>query len=135
MCINAVNRLRKDLFPAYRPIKRHSEFEEYFIPEYSHPSYYWNSHIYTYLEHSLFVAFTNNNCINYSMVPEEYKVVNNHAHKISVWKILSRLIHSCSPNLGVVNGDVQPYLATLSFKNGEQHEYFHIRILRKLSFL
>ena len=117
-----MNRLRKDLFPAYRPIKRHSEFGEYLIPEYSHTSYYWNSHIYTYLEHSLFVALTNNNCINYSMVPEEYKVVNNHAHKISVWKILSRLIHSRALYLVGMNGNVQSDLATMPLKNGEQLE-------------
>ena len=29
-----------------------------------------------------------------------------------------------------MDGDVQSDLATLAFKNGEQIEYFHIRILR-----
>ena len=59
-----------------------------------------------------------------------YKVVNTHPHEITVCTILSRLIHSRSPHLGGINGDVQYDLATLAFKNGEQLEYFHRIILR-----
>ena len=42
MCINAVNRLLEELLPDYRSIKRHSEFEEYFVTDSSRPSYYCN---------------------------------------------------------------------------------------------
>ena len=45
-------------------------------------------------------------------------------------KLLSILLHSRAPNLGGMNGDVHYYIATLVFKNGEQLEYFHSRILR-----
>ena len=39
MCLNAVTRLREDLLPHYKYVKRHSEFAEYFIPDRDHPSY------------------------------------------------------------------------------------------------
>ena len=51
MCFNAVTRLLEDLLPDYQSIKRHSGFEEYFIPYFDHPSYSWNVQIYTYLGH------------------------------------------------------------------------------------
>ena len=73
---------------------------------------------------------TNDTYVKYSMAPKAYKVVNTYAHEISGWKIISRIIHSSAPHIGGVNGDVQSYLATLEFKNGEQLEIFHIRILR-----
>ena len=57
------------------------------------------------------------------MAPESYKVVNTHDHEISVWTILSRLIHSRAPNLGGMNSYVQSDLANLAFNNGEQLEY------------
>ena len=63
------------------------------------------------------------------MVPQAHNVVNTHAHKISGWKILSRMIHSRSPHLEGMNGDVQSDLDTLPFNNGEQLEDFHIRII------
>ena len=72
----------------------------------------------------------NDTCVKYYMAPKAYKVVSTHAHKISVWKIISRLIHPRAPNLGGMNGDVQSDLSTLAFNNGEQLEYFHSRILR-----
>ena len=53
MCLNAVTRLREDLLPDYQSIKRHSKFEEYFIPDCYHPSYSYNFQIYTSLGHSL----------------------------------------------------------------------------------
>ena len=53
-----------------------------------------------------------------------------HDHEISVWKIISRIIHSRSPHLGGMNGDVQSDLAALACKNGEPVEYFHSRSLR-----
>ena len=43
MCLNAVTILQEDLIPDYHSIKRHSKFEEYFIPDRDHPSYYWNA--------------------------------------------------------------------------------------------
>ena len=64
------------------------------------------------------------------MAPQAYKVVSTHAHDISGWTILSRLLHSRAPHLGGMNGDVKSDLATLAFRNGEQLEYFHSRILR-----
>ena len=64
------------------------------------------------------------------MAPQTYTVVSTYAHEISGYTILSRILHSCDPHLGGMNGDVQYDLATLAFKNGEQLEDFHIRILR-----
>ena len=63
------------------------------------------------------------------MAPQAYKVFITHAHEISGWNILSRLIHSRAPHLGGTNGDVQSNLATLAFNNGEQIEDYHNRIL------
>ena len=51
MCLNAVTRIREELLPAYQSIKSHSDFEEYFIPDRDHPSYYFNVQIYTSLGH------------------------------------------------------------------------------------
>ena len=53
-----------------------------------------------------------------------------HSHDISVWTILSRILHSHAPHLGGMNGDVQYYLYTPAFNNGEQLEYFNGRIFR-----
>ena len=64
------------------------------------------------------------------MVTQTYKVVNIHAHEILGWKILSRLLHLRAPNIKGINGDVNYDLATLAFKNGEQIEYFHSRVIR-----
>ena len=41
MCLNVFTRLQEDLLPGYQSIKRHSEFEEYFILDRSYPSYSW----------------------------------------------------------------------------------------------
>ena len=64
------------------------------------------------------------------MEPQSYMVVITHAHKISGCTILSRLIHPRDPHLVGMNGDAQSDLATLVFKNAEQLEDFHIRIIR-----
>ena len=64
------------------------------------------------------------------MEPQAYKVVSTHAHEISVWKILSILLHSHAPHCGELNGGVKSDLSTLAFKNGEQLEYFHSRIIK-----
>ena len=64
------------------------------------------------------------------MEPQSYKVVSTYANEISGWNILSRLIDSSAPHLGGMNGDVQYYISTLAFKNGEKIEDFNIRILR-----
>ena len=61
---------------------------------------------------------------------QAYNVVNTHAHEISGWTILSKIIHACVPNLGSMNGDVQSDLSTLAFNNGEQFEYLHRIIIR-----
>ena len=42
MRLNAVTRLQEDLTPTYQSTKRHSDFEEYFVPYCDHPSYYCN---------------------------------------------------------------------------------------------
>ena len=73
---------------------------------------------------------TNDTCVKSSVAPQAYKVISTHAHEISGWNILSRLIHSCAPHLGGMNGDVQSDISTLAFRNGEQLEDFHSRILR-----
>ena len=117
MCLNTVTRLLEDLLPAYQSIKRHSGFEEYFIPDHDHPSYYWNAHTYTYLGHSLLVIFTNDTCVKSSMSPQSHKVVNTHTYEISRWKSLSRLLYSRDPHIGGLNCDVQYDLAAMEFKN------------------
>ena len=78
MCLNAVTRLREDLLPDYQFIKRHYEFEEYFIPYHDHNFYSWNLQTYTSLIHSLLSEFTNYTCVKYSMEILAYKVVNTH---------------------------------------------------------
>ena len=64
------------------------------------------------------------------MAPQAYKVVSTHAYEISGCTILSRLLHSRAPHIGEMNGDVQSDIASLAFRNGEQLEDFHSRILR-----
>ena len=118
MFLNAVTILREGFLPGYQSIKRHAQFEEYFIPYCDHPSYSCIVQIYTSLGHSLLVTMTNNTCVKSSMAPQAYKLVSTHAHDISGWTIFSRLLHSRAPQLGGMNGDVQSDLATLTFKNG-----------------
>ena len=130
ICVNAVTILREDFLPAYQSIKRHSEFAEYFIPDLYHPSYSWNIHIYTSLGHSQLFIMTNYTCVKYSVSTQVYKNISTHSHQISVWTVLSRLIHSRDPHLGGINGGVQSDLSTPVFKNGEQIEDFHSIILR-----
>ena len=43
ICTYAVTRIQEDLLSGYQSIKMHSYFEEYFIPDHSHPLYYWNA--------------------------------------------------------------------------------------------
>ena len=130
MSLNEMIRLIVDLLPDYQSINRHSVFKECFVPDRNHTPYSWNLQVYTSIGHSLFVAITNNTCVKCSTAVPAYKVVSIHVHEISEWTILYRLIHSRDPHLGRMNGNVQYYLATLAFRNGEQLEYFHIRILR-----
>ena len=73
---------------------------------------------------------TNDTCVKSFMEPQAYKVFSTHAHEISGWTILYRLHHSRAPHLRGTNDDVQYDIATLAFKNGEQLEDFHSRILR-----
>ena len=75
------------------------------------------------------MVIKNDTCVRSSMAPQAYNFVIAHAHEISGWKFLSRIIHSRAPNIGGVNGDVQSDLATLAFKNEEQLEYFYSIIL------
>ena len=133
MCINAVTRLREDILPDYHSIKRHYDFEEYFVPDRDPPSYSWNAQTYTSLLHSLLVELTNDTCVKSSMAPQYYKILNTHTREISVCTILSILIHSYNPNLGGVNVHVRSDLATLALNNGEKIEYSHriIIILQK----
>ena len=120
MCLDVVTILREDLIPGYQATNRHYHFEEYFVPDRDNPSYSLNFQIYTSLGHSLLVEMNNDTCVKYSMAPQVYKVVSTHAHEISGWTIISRLLHSRAHHLGGMNGDVQSDLATLDFKNGEQ---------------
>ena len=64
------------------------------------------------------------------MEHQDYKVVNTHAHEISVWTILSRIIHKRATNIGGMNGGVQSNVTTLEIKKGEQFEDSHSRIIR-----
>ena len=76
------------------------------------------------------MAMTNNNLVKSSMAPQAYKIVSTHAHETSGWIIFSRLLNSRAPHLGGMNGDIHSDLSTLAFRNGEQLEDFHSRILR-----
>ena len=64
------------------------------------------------------------------MEPQAYKVVSTHAHEISGWTILYKLLHSSAPHLVGMNGNFQSDLATLAFNNEEKLEDFHGRIIR-----
>ena len=72
---------------------------------------------------------TNGTCVKSSIAPQGHKVVRTHAHEISVWTILSIVLHSHAPHIGGMNGDFQYNLSTLAFNNVEQLEYFHSRII------
>ena len=85
MCLNAVTKLLEDLLTAYQSIKTNYKFEEYFVPDHDHRSYYWNAQTHTSLGHYLFEAMANDTCVKSSMGTQAYKVVNNHAHEISGW--------------------------------------------------
>ena len=63
------------------------------------------------------------------MAPQAYNFVITHDHEITGWKILSMLLHSCTLNIGAMDGNIQSYIATLAFNNREQLEYFHSIIL------
>ena len=73
---------------------------------------------------------TNYTCVKSSMTHQAYKVVSTNSHEISGWTILSGLLHTRSPHIGGMNGNVQYGLSTLAFKSGEQLEDFHSRIIR-----
>ena len=64
------------------------------------------------------------------MAPQACKNVSTCDHEVSGYTILSRLLHSHAPHIGGMNGGVQYDISTLAFKNREQLEYFHSRILR-----
>ena len=85
MSLNAVTRLKVDLFHYYLSVNKNSEFKEFFIPDFNHISYSWNLQVYTSLGHSLLVAMTNDTCVKYSMAPQAYTIVSTHSHKISGW--------------------------------------------------
>ena len=65
ICLNVVTRLREDLLPYYCTIKRHSEFEEYFVPDSDCPYYYWNAQTNNSLVHLLLAALTHYTCITF----------------------------------------------------------------------
>ena len=76
------------------------------------------------------MVLLNNVCVkSSSMAPQAYKVVNIHVQEISVWTVLSNLLHARSSHLWGMNGDVQYDISTLTFNNVEQLEYLHRRIL------
>ena len=58
------------------------------------------------------------------MASQAYKAVNIHDNEISGWTILSRLLHAHALLLVGMDGDVQSYIDTMVFKNGEQREDF-----------
>ena len=130
MNFHGVTKLRVHLLPNFLDIKQNNEFKEYMFPPPNHVAFKWNSQVYNSIRHSLLVALTNGTSIKSSMAPQAYEIFSTHAHENSGWIILSRLLNSRDPHLEGMNGDIQSDLATLAFRNGEQLEYFHIRILR-----
>ena len=69
----------------------------------------------------MLVEMNNDTCVKYSMAPQAYKVVNNHAHEISGWRIIYRLLHLRAPHIGGMNCDVQSDISTLVFNNREKN--------------
>ena len=63
MCLKTVSRLQEELISDYHSTKRHSYFEEYFVPDSDHPSYSLNAYAYNYLVKFLFAAFRNYTCV------------------------------------------------------------------------
>ena len=49
--------------------------------------------------------------------------------EISVWNILSRLLHALAPHLGGMNGDIKYELATLEFNKAKKIEGFNSSII------
>ena len=92
-------------------------------------SIYHNDYTYNYLGNSLLEEITDDICVKPSMASHSYKVVNTNSYEISGWTILSRLLHSRTPNFGGMNGDFQSDITTLVFNGGEQLEDFHSTIL------
>ena len=72
---------------------------------------------------------TNDTCVKYSMAHQAYNIVIINSCGILGRTIISIIIHSRDPHIVGMNSGVQSDLATLTFKNGEQLEYFHIRII------
>ena len=70
----------------------------------------------------MLLALTNYTCVKYSMSTQAWKVFTTHAHEISGYKIISRIIHARDPHLGVMNVDIQSDIVTLELKNVEQIE-------------
>ena len=66
----------------------------------------------------MLAAITNDTCVKSSISSKAYKVVSPHAHEMSGWKKLSRLIHSRSPHIEGINGDAKSDLFILVLKNG-----------------
>ena len=56
-------------------------------------------------------------------------MIYNYANEVSGRNILSCLLYTHYPHLGVDNGDMRTDLYTLYFKNVEHIEDFHNRIL------
>ena len=114
------DKLREGVLPFYQLLTIKMAFHERFFPDRAHPFYTWNEQTFTSLGHYLLVALTNKTCTNYFKDPQAYKIVNIHAHEVSRYIILFRLIHEISPHIGLISGDVQSNLATLGFKWLEQ---------------
>ena len=130
MCLNKLTIFQEYILTDCWSIKIHSDFEEYSIPYHSHLSYSCYSQTYNSLEHSLLVVLANDTRVKSFMEPLSYKFVNTHAHEISVWIILSRILHESAPRIGGMNGDDQSNLSTPPFKNGVQLEDFCSIIIR-----
>ena len=64
------------------------------------------------------------------MEPQAYKLITTHNHEVSGLSILSRIIHERAPRLEGINGGFKYDLYTLDFKQGEQMEEHHGRIIR-----
>ena len=119
MCLNEVTRINKTLLLLTILSKDALSLKKLFFPDCDHLYYYWNPQNYSSLGYSLLVALNNDTCVKYSMATQAYKVVNIHAHEISIWTIISILIHAHAPQIGGTNSDVQSNLPTLEFKSGE----------------
>ena len=75
------------------------------------------------------MVFTNETCIKNPLYTELYKVGTIYSHESSGYVMISRILHTCDPNLVSDNGDLHTYISTLDLKNENLLKTFTILYL------